>query len=146
MDFKEMIKDAIHNINTMADVNTVIGEPITIPGGTVIVPFSKVSVGFANGGSDRSPKNGGTEPLFSGGSGAGVSVTPLGFLVVSADGKITLLDLKNPDSYTENPGPVDKVFQGANTLLDRAPDLLAKCKEVFKKGDKTDGELPAEND
>ncbi|MBQ0092223.1 MAG: sporulation protein YtfJ [Clostridiales bacterium] len=133
MDFKQMIGDAIKNINTMADVNTVIGEPISLPNGAVVVPFSKVSVGFANGGADRAPKNTGSEPMFAGGSGAGVSVTPMGFLVVAADGKITLLDLKNPASYTENPGPVEKVFDGANALLDRTPDLISKCKDLFKK-------------
>ena len=133
MDFKQMIKEAIGNINTMADVNTVIGEPMTLPNGVTIVPFSKVSVGFANGGTDRNPKQQGTEPLFSGGSGAGVSVTPLGFLVVDADGHISLMDLKNPDSYTVAPGPVEKILNGANAILDRAPELLERCKETFKK-------------
>lgn len=133
MDFKQMISDAIKNINTMADVNTVIGEPISLPNGAVVVPFSKVSVGFANGGADRAPKNTGNEPMFAGGSGAGVSVTPMGFLVIASDGKITLLDLKNPASYTEEVGPVEKIFQGANTLIDRAPELISKCKDAIKK-------------
>lgn len=144
MEFKEMIRDAIRNINTMADVNTVIGEPIVLPNGVTVVPFSKVSVGFANAGVDREPKKAGTEPLFAGGNGAGVSVTPLGFLVVDEKGGITLLDLKNPDSYTADPGPVEKVFQGANTLLDRTPDLLEKCKEVFRK-DKSPAAKPSES-
>ena len=76
-------------------------------------------------------------PLFAGGSGAGVSVTPLGFLVVGADGSVRLLDLKNPDSYVPAVNPVDKIIDGANSLMDRAPDMIAKCKEVFAKKEET---------
>ena len=128
---KQLLEDAIKNINTVADVNTVIGEPMTLPNGVVIVPFSKVSIGFATGGADRKPKE--EVPLFTGGSGAGVSVTPLGFLVIDAEGKITLMDLKNPDSYTPKDNPVETFFNGTNTLINRAPELLNKCKEVFSK-------------
>ena len=129
---KQLIEQAIANINSVADVNTVIGEPVTLPNGVTVVPFSKVSVGFATGGSDRAPKTADV-PLFAGGSGAGVSVTPLGFLVVGADGSVKLLDLKNPDSYTPPPNPVDKIIDGANSLMDRAPDMIAKCKDIFAK-------------
>ncbi len=133
---KQLIEQAIKSINSVADVNTVIGEPVTLPNGVTVVPFSKVSVGFATGGSDRAPKT--TDvPLFAGGSGAGVSVTPLGFLVVGADGSVRLLDLKNPDSYTPAASPVDKIIDGANTLMDRAPDVIAKCKDLFAKKDET---------
>ena len=67
---KQLIEQAIASINSVADVNTVIGEPVTLPNGVTVVPFSKVSVGFATGGSDRAPKT--TDaPLFAGGSGAG---------------------------------------------------------------------------
>lgn len=131
---KQLIEQAIASINSVADVNTVIGEPVTLPNGVTVVPFSKVSVGFATGGSDRAPKT--TDaPLFAGGSGAGVSVTPLGFLVVGADGSVRLLDLKNPESYTPTPNPVDKIIDGANSLMDRAPDVIAKCKDIFAKKD-----------
>ena len=133
---KQLIEQAIKSINSVADVNTVIGEPVTLPNGVTVVPFSKVSVGFATGGSDRAPKTADV-PLFAGGSGAGVSVTPLGFLVVGADGSVRLLDLKNPESYAPVVNPVDKIIDGANTLMDRAPDMIAKCKEVFAKKDET---------
>lgn len=133
---KQLIEQAIKSINSVADVNTVIGEPVTLPNGVTVVPFSKVSVGFATGGSDRAPKTA-DAPLFAGGSGAGVSVTPLGFLVIGADGSVRLLDLKNPDSYTPAANPVDKIIDGANTLMDRAPDVIAKCKDIFAKKDET---------
>ena len=128
---KQLLEDAIKNINTMADVNTVIGEPMTLPNGVTIVPYSKVSIGFATGGADRKPKE--QVPLFAGGSGAGVSVTPLGFLVIDAEGKTTLMDLKNPDSYTPKENPVETFFNGTNSLIDRAPELLNRCKEIFSK-------------
>lgn len=127
---KQVIEEVIRSVQTVADVNTVIGEPVTLPNGVTVVPFSKVSVGFTAGGADRKPKE--TQvPLFAGGSGAGVTVLPLGFLVVSADGNVTLLDLKNPDSYAPRPNPIDRAIDGAQSIMDRAPDLLARCKELF---------------
>ena len=122
----------------MADVNTVIGEPMTLPNGVTIVPFSTVIIGFATGGADRKPQE--QVPLFAGGSGAGVSVTPLGFLVVDAEGRTSLMDLKNPDSYAPRDNPVETFFNGAKSLMNRAPELLEKCKEIFSK------DAPAEPD
>lgn len=142
---KQLIEEALRSINSVADVNTVIGEPVTLPGGVSIVPFSKVSVGFATGGSDRAPKDTNV-PLFAGGSGAGVSVTPMGFLVITPDGGVTLLDLKNPDSYTPKPNPVDKLLDGANALMDRAPDVLARCKDIFAKKNNEEAVETAEED
>lgn len=129
---KQLIEEAIRSIQSVADVNTVIGEPVTLPNGVSIVPFSKVSVGFATGGSDRAPKTA-DHPLFAGGGGAGISVTPLGFLVVSAEGEVTLMDLKEPNSYAPQPNPIDKVIDGAQALMDRAPGVLARIKGVLSK-------------
>ena len=138
---KQMIEEAIRSVHSVADVNTVIGEPVTLPNGVSIVPFSKVSVGFATGGSDRAPKTA-EQPLFAGGGGAGISVTPLGFLVVSAEGEVTLMDLKEPDSYAPQPNPIDKVIDGAQSLMDRAPGVLARIKDVLSK--KKENKLPEE--
>ncbi len=143
---KEWIEDALHSVTKQADVNTVIGDPVTLPNGTTIVPFSKVSVGLATGGSDRAPKTT-DKQLFAGGGGAGVSVTPLGFLVVSADGDVKLLDLKNPDSYAPKPNPIDTLLNGTESIMDRAPDLIARCKQALdKRKQETDepSEAPSE--
>lgn len=129
---KEWIEDALHSVAKQADVNTVIGDPVTLPNGTTIVPFSKVSIGLATGGTDRAPKTTDRQ-LFAGGGGAGVSVAPLGFLVVSADGDVKLLDLKNPDSYAPKPNPIDKLLDGTESIMDRAPDLIARCKQALEK-------------
>lgn len=132
---KEIIEQAIKSIQSVADANTVIGQPLTLPNGVTVVPYSKVSVGFAAGGTDRAPKNPPPDghPVFAGGNGAGISVTPLGFLVISEDGSVQLLDLANPGNFAPEPGPVDKVINGVQSVIDRAPDLIAKCKTAFAK-------------
>ena len=71
----------MQKIREMVDVNTIIGDPITTPDGTVIVPVSQVSYGFASGGSDFPSKKDGRD-CFGGGSGAGIKITPVGFLTV----------------------------------------------------------------
>ncbi len=75
----------MQKIKEMVDVNTIIGDPITTPDGTVIIPVSKVAYGFAAGGSDIPTKSAieSSKQVFGGGSGAGVSINPIGFIVVS---------------------------------------------------------------
>lgn len=140
---KQLIEEAIRSVHSVADVNTVIGEPVALANGVTIVPFSKVSVGFATGGSDRMPKTA-EHPIFAGGSGAGISVAPMGFLVVSPEGTVTLLDLKEPDSYAPKPNPVDRAIDGAQSLMDRAPDLIARIKDVLSK--KKEDKAPEETE
>ena len=82
-----LMQTTLENIKDMVDVNTVIGEPIPTATGATIIPVSKVSFGFLAGGGDydlNRPSEGDTP--FAGGSGAGVSVQPVGFLVVAQDG------------------------------------------------------------
>ena len=67
-------------LREMVDVNTIVGEPIELKDGTTIIPISKVSFGFASGGSDLPVKT--EKDMFGGGAGAGVSIQPLAFLVV----------------------------------------------------------------
>jgi len=88
----ELMQTAMASIKDMVDVNTVIGEPVTAAGGTTIIPISKVSFGYVTAGGDMTcqdkPRHS-PEPIdfpFAGGSGAGVSVQPVGFLVVAPDG------------------------------------------------------------
>ena len=82
-----LMQTTLENIKDMVDVNTVIGEAIPTATGATIIPVSKVSFGFLAGGGDYDlNKLPDAETPFAGGSGAGVSVQPVGFLVVSADG------------------------------------------------------------
>lgn len=116
---ENMMDNTMEKIRQMVDVNTIIGEPVICPDGTVIIPVSKVSYGFASGGSDLPSKNAGTkENNFAGGSGAGVSIQPVAFLVVN-NGNVKMLNM-------EFDGAVDRVIA-------MIPDITDKVGELFKK-------------
>jgi len=115
-----LMKTAMESIKEMVDVNTVVGDPVETPDGMVIIPISRVTCGFAAGGGEfeqvEQQKDGEEKiPSFGGGSGAGVSVHPVGFLV-AGQGQIRFM-------------PV-----GANVvaerLIDLVPQLLSKL-ELF---------------
>lgn len=101
----------MEKLKEMVDVNTIIGDPIQLQDGTAIIPISKVSFGFASGGSDlpaKSPKD-----LFGGGSGAGVSIQPLAFLVVyKGEAKLMQMSVNaaTPNAFASMiPDIIDKV-------------------------------------
>ena len=79
-----LMETAMENIKSMVEVNTIIGDAVETPGGTVIIPVSKMCCGFASGGThmvwDKQDADGAQHPPFGGGAGAGVSVQPVGFL------------------------------------------------------------------
>ena len=109
---------SMEKIKEMIDVNTIIGEPITSPDGTLIIPVSKVSYGFAAGGSDLPTKKE-NKDCFGGGSGAGVTIQPVAFLTVY-QGDVRLVS-------------VDREEGTADKLVNMIPDVLKKVKGVFKK-------------
>lgn len=120
-----MLETTIQKIREMVDVNSVIGEPITTPDGVTIIPVSKVSVGFAGGGSDFTNKKGGPENPFGGGAGGGVKVTPICFLVVK-DGNVRMMSVPEPASST------------ADRIVEMVPDTLEKISSFLdaKKAEK----------
>ena len=79
-----VMQTALENIKDMIDVNTVIGDPVVTGSGGTVIPVSKVSFGFVAGGGEYTQKN--DDKPFAGGSGAGVSLQPVGFLVLREDG------------------------------------------------------------
>ncbi len=129
----EIIRSSMENIRSMVDANTIVGEPISATGGTVIIPISKVSVGIASGGVDYNPKkeNQPRPQNFGGGGGTGVSVSPVGFLVCDKNGEVEFL----PVAQKGKPDPVDQIAD----FVERTPDIIAKIKDLFAK-DKTDEE------
>ena len=132
MPLKQIIDAALSKIGSVADVNTVIGDPITLPDGVTVIPFSKVSVGFASGGSDigtKHPKPDG-EAYFAGGNGAGVSVTPLGFIISDKSG-VRLISIADPASYGNPADPVNKALDGINGVINKAPDIVEKIKDLY---------------
>ena len=122
---KEIIKTSLENIRTMIDANTVIGTPYTTPSGTTIIPVSNVSMGFATCGLDYSGKAESQPQNFGAGGGTGLSIQPLGFLVIAPDGSVEMVNigLKNPSD------PVEQLAD----LVDRSPEIIAKIKAIFKK-------------
>ena len=107
-----MLENTIAKIREMVDVNSVIGNPITTPDGVTIIPVSKVSVGFAGGGSDFVSKNGGENP-FGGGAGGGVKINPIAFLVVK-EGSVRMIPVATPANTT------------ADRIVEMVPDTLDK--------------------
>lgn len=143
MPISQMIETALSKIRSVADSGTVIGEPIHLNESVVVLPFSKVSVGFAAGGGDYSGKKPETaaKTHFAGGNGAGISVTPLGFIIVNGT-DVQVVDLKAPVAAAAEAGNngVSKAIEGVNTLIDKLPEIIAKIKGLKKK----DGDEEAE--
>lgn len=107
----------LQRLREMADGNSVIGNPIHAADGTIILPVSKVSYGFASGGSDVGSKA--TKDMFGGGSGAGVSVVPVAFLVVRPDGEVRLLQINT------TPNTLDRALEMMPDVLNRVSALVA---------------------
>jgi len=124
----KMIETALENIKKMTDVNTVVGEPIKVDGGSTVIPVSKVSVGFASGGMDYVSKKAPEKaPSFGGGTGSGFTITPIAFLVVDANGGVSLLNMNAP---VDGNGNLIGTISG---LVDKAPSMIEKIKSIFKK-------------
>ncbi|MBR7160830.1 MAG: hypothetical protein IKD07_00305 [Clostridia bacterium] len=145
----ELVDTALDNLRGLVDANTVIGTPIVTASGTTVIPVSKVSIGIAGGGNDYSQKtetaNG--KASFSGGGGTGLTMIPLGFLVISADGSVELLNIANPTGKkgAEAAKPAPDLGSAIETVLDKAPDAISKIKDIFTKK-KTDESEPASNE
>ena len=115
-----LMRTAMQSIKEMVDVNTVVGDAVETNDGTVIIPISQVACGFAAGGGEYEAMNGtkGSELPFGGGSGAGVSVKPVGFLVVKA-ADVRLISV--------NGNPL------AERIVDLAPQLMEKMEMLIRK-------------
>lgn len=112
---------SVDKIRGMVDADTVVGTPINLPDGTMLIPVSKVSYGFASGGSDLPSKN--PKELFGGGAGAGINITPVAFLSVK-DGAVNVLPIvAKPDT--------------ADRVVSMVPDLVDKFKSRKKKEEDT---------
>lgn len=119
-----LMDTTLDKIKQMVDVNTVIGTPITTADGTTIIPVSKVTYGFASGGSEFASKKMENNRLFGGGSGAGVTINPIAFIAVS-NGEAKLLNIES--------------FQDSqDRAVAMVPDLIDKIVGLFKKDKKED--------
>lgn len=125
-----LLGTTIEKIRNMIDVNTIIGEPINTNEGTTIIPVSKMTIGFASGGSDipsKQPKN-----FFGGGAGAGVSVQPLAFICVNAEGEVKLLQM------SVNASKENAIITTIPDLIDKIADMVSgKNKEKSSDSSKS---------
>ena len=121
-----LMATTLENIKKMVDVDTIIGNPITTESGVTIIPVSKLSYGFASGGSDFGKQQ---KDLFGGGSGAGISVIPQAFLVINGQ-DVKLLQL-SPNNST------------ADKAVNMIPEVLEMVGGMLKKDNK-EKEAPAE--
>lgn len=118
----DLMDTSMEKIRQMVDVNTVLGDPITTPEGTTIIPISRVSYGFASGGSDLPSKAQHPGGLFAGGSGAGITINPIGFLVSSESG-VRVIQIEPYFS------PVDRALEKIPEMMDKLTALVGKFKK-----------------
>jgi len=131
-----LMHTAMENLKEMIDVNTIIGDPVETPDGSVILTVSKVGFGFAAGGSEFSASGGhgsggpshgnggGQQPQqsklpFGGGSGGGVSITPIAFLIVNSSG-VKMLHLD------QNTHLLEKILDVAPAAMEKIQSMLSK--------------------
>jgi sporulation protein YtfJ len=121
---------AMENLKEMVDVNTIIGDPVETPDGSVILTVSKVGFGFAAGGSEfiidsqQQGQQGTSKQPFGGGSGGGVSITPIAFLIVGSSG-VKMIHLDEGTHLLEK-------------VLDLAPQVVDKIQSMLSKNDQKD--------
>ena len=117
----DLMTTTMQKIREIADVNTIIGQPIRA-GEITIIPISKLTVGFASGGSDFVSKNQKPENdnSFGGGSGAGMNLSPVAFLIVRGD-TVKLMPVAPPPGNT-----VDRVVEMVPEVIDKITDFIEK--------------------
>ena len=119
----DIMETSMEKIKEMVDVNTIIGDPFETYDGTMIIPVSKVSFGLAAGGAEygAGSSSGNSAPSkypFGGGSGAGVSITPIAFIVAN-DNEVRVMSL-NSNTATEK-------------LVDLIPTVIDKVRDIFSE-------------
>lgn len=116
-----LMTTAMENLKEMIDANTIIGDPVQSPDGTIIIPVSKLGFGFAAGGTEfhNDPNSEQAALPFGGGSGGGVSITPVAFLIVH-EGNVKLAHLNQNTHIFEK-------------LIEQAPAAIEKIKEFMKE-------------
>ena len=112
-----ILESTIEKVKDLVNVSTIIGEPIKVDNGVTIIPVSKVTYGFASGGSDFPSKS--NQNIFGGGGGAGVTITPVAFLVIDAYGNVDIKHITAFDNAAERvvslvPEMFDKVSGAIN--------------------------------
>lgn len=115
-----ILESTIEKVRDLVNVSTIIGDPMNIDGNITIIPVSKVTYGFASGGSDFPSKS--SKEIFGGGGGAGVTITPVAFLIVS-DGEVTIKHITAYDNAAE------RVVNLVPEMFDKVTSVVNKAKK-----------------
>ena len=115
----EFTTSVLASLRSLVDVNTVIGDPISTQEGLIIIPVSKVSFGFASGGSDIPAK---APNMFGGGTGGGVTIMPLGFLVINGE-DVSILHMQTAENTN------DRIVNAGAAALDKLLAIIPKKKK-----------------
>jgi sporulation protein YtfJ len=117
---KDLIESTINSLDGMFTSDSILGETVTAPDGTMIIPMAKVSFGVGGGGCEFKETNTVGNNLFGGGVGAGASAKPEGFLVITKNGSVRFVAVNEGSNVAEK-------------LVDYAPELIERITELFKK-------------
>ncbi|HEX3027195.1 MAG TPA: GerW family sporulation protein [Clostridia bacterium] len=136
-----MMNTTLEKIKQMVDINSIVGDPITSPDGSIIIPVSKISYGFASGGSDFPSKVQTEKEFFGGGTGAGVSINPVAFITI-CNGSVKLLQIDPYNSTADRiigmfPEVVDKISDFVSSKKGENKKSRAEKKDDFKSSDRT---------
>ena len=129
-DLKSMMVESMEKVKEMVDANNIVGEPITTPDGVTLIPITKVSVGYGGGGSDFATKNypANRDNAFGGGAGAGVTITPMAFVVIRGE-SVRMLPVSEPASTS-----VDRIVELVPDILDRIEGIARQFKDRKTEG------------
>ena len=117
---------SVEKIRELVDANTVVGTPIALADGVTLIPVSKVSYGFASGGSDLPSKT--ASDLFGGGAGAGINITPVAFITVK-NGEVNILPV------VAKPDTIDRAISMVPDVVDKITAKFGKKKEEASSED-----------
>jgi sporulation protein YtfJ len=115
---EKILATTIERVRDLVDVSTIVGEPITVSADLTIIPISKVTYGFASGGSDFPSKN--NVELFGGGGGAGITINPVAFLVCNK-GEVSIKHITASDNAAERAvNLIPEMFDKVTNFVERS--------------------------
>ena len=114
-----ILSTTIEKVRQLVDVSTIVGEPVILSDEVTVIPVSKVTYGFASGGSDFPSKN--NNQLFGGGGGAGITINPVAFLVLK-NGEVTLKHI------TSNANAAERIVNMVPEVIDKENTIVTKAK------------------
>lgn len=122
-----ILESTIEKVKDLVNVSTIIGEPIKVEGSVTVIPVSKVTYGFASGGSDFPSRT--NQDIFGGGGGAGVTITPVAFLIIDAYGNVDIKHITAFDNAAE------RVVSLVPEMFDKVSGVINKTKmdKIYNK-------------